>query len=127
MGEISVEQCGETFIFRISGVLTYDDMLAVAKEYGPRITRHVVWDWSSAVSAQLTAEQIRSWPSVIKGYMINREKGGKSALVASSPLFVGLSRMYETCCGLCNLPFDVKIFHSMDEAMNWLGHEQPNH
>ena len=46
--------------------------------------------------------------------------GGKTAIVALSDNEYGLSRAFENLSKIKGLDFETKVFHSLEEATNWL-------
>jgi hypothetical protein len=60
--------------------------------------------------------------SLVKSYGNKRPKG-KTALVSNKDLDFGLSRVSEAYANIENLPWEIRSFRSMDEALKWINDE----
>lgn len=79
---------------------------------------NILWDFSDAQAHPPTEEEIYDFATMVKGNQARRGSGYKVAMVVNNDLYYGLIRMYQAYSG--DLPFELMIFHSMDEAANWL-------
>jgi len=57
-------------------------------------------------------------------HRFEERKGGKSAVVASSDLQYGLSRILGALYEIKDFPTQLKIFRIMDEAFEWLDQDK---
>jgi hypothetical protein len=55
---------------------------------------------------------------------LTSRRGGKTALVAGEGRPFGLARMYQLITDTMTLPFEIKVFTSIEKAHNWLGTEE---
>lgn len=90
-----------------------------AQYYRGTITKLVLWDIAQADLSALKTDDIRDDAKQTKD-LADIRKGGKTAIVSSNSLEYGLSRMLEAFYDLERVPFEVQVFRTMDEAMEWL-------
>lgn len=57
----------------------------------------------------------------LTGIFAEKFPGGKSAIVAPEHFEFAMGRIIETHSGLMDLPFEVKVFRTKEEAADWLG------
>ncbi len=102
--------------------LDFEQIKAVQEKYFEKyLTQNVILDLSLISANELEPSDVET---IVKMAEINknlRPANGKTALVASSPSICGLSRMYAVFFELKELPWEVEIFCSMDEALEWIG------
>jgi hypothetical protein len=79
----------------------------------------VLWDFTQARVSSLTTDQVRQVADKVKQLGAN-SVGGKTAIVFTSKPDFGLGRMYETLVGLRDHTFETRVFHSLEEAKQWL-------
>ena len=81
-----------------------------------------MWDTRHAELNNLKSSDMENITAVISRYAhrFEERKAGKTAVVASSDLQFGLSRILGTFYEIENFPTQLKIFRHMDEAMGWL-------
>jgi hypothetical protein len=82
----------------------------------------VLWDFSKASLSRISSNQIETILDYIKQHAEKRA-GGKTAIVVSKTLEYGMSRMIQTLSELISIPLEIKIFRSIEEAVQWLGKE----
>ena len=85
-----------------------------------------MWDARSAKLTNLKSEDMERIAALIGQYShrFEERKGGKSAVVASSDLQYGLSRILETFFEIEGFPTQLRIFRIMDEAIKWLDQDE---
>ncbi len=107
-------------IFTAKGELTYAEQLATLKEfYDGHPTVNVIWDFRSIEGSRITSEELNRIISFIKSQESNRPQG-KTALVATTDLDFGLSRMGQAYADIQELPWQIQAYRSMDEAIKWI-------
>jgi hypothetical protein len=112
-------------IFTAEGDLTFDEQMAALKGfYGGIPTANVIWDFRGLQGTRISSEELQEIISYIKRDE-NKRLGGKTALVSATDLDFGLSRMSEMYAEAEELPWKIKAFRSMDEALRWLDSEAP--
>lgn len=120
MAEITFEHSDKYAIIRATGTLTYDEIAATAKQYGSQITRDLVWDCSATDAIRIDSKQIQSFPEIVREYMVNREPGGKTALVGFKDHIFGVFNMYSSYADISKLPYFVCAFRTLEEANKWI-------
>ena len=119
-----VDKTKNLTIYTLTGELTVDDIQSAIKSFyeAHELTLKGLWDARSAKLTDLKSSDMESI-AVFIGQFRNRfeeRKGGRSAVVASSDLQYGLSRVLEILYEIEGSPIQLKIFRVMDEAMEWL-------
>jgi len=107
-------------IFTAEGPLQAADVMrAVQSFYDDAITLNVLWDISNADVSSIESGEIEKIVhlSVTHG---ETRVGGKTAVVATEDLTFGLSRVYERLKETAHLPFETRVFRSLENAYAWL-------
>ena len=85
----------------------------------PTATPMVLFDLREALYiSSISSEHTELIVSHLKDVPV--KPGGKAAFVFSSQSDYGIGRMYESYAKTEDLPFDVAVFQSMDDAQAWL-------
>ena len=107
-------------VFTVAGALTYAEQLAALQEfYDGNPTANVLWDFRSIEGNRITIEELNKIIVFIKRRESKRPHG-KTALVSTTDLDFGLSRMSQTYADIHNVPWQIRAFRSMDEAIKWI-------
>ena len=93
-----------------------------AAYYAGTVTTLAMWDLSEADLSEIRTEDLKM-DAVHTKSLADVRKGGKTAIVSGNSLGFGLSRMLSTFYEFEQMPFEVQVFESMDEATKWLGVE----
>ena len=119
-----VEKTKNLTIYTLTGELTLDEILNALKSFweAHTLTLNLLWDAQGAKVNQLKSEEVAKIIEFIGQYKhrFEERKGGKAAIVASSNLQYGLSRILGTFYEIEGFPTQLKVFRIMDEAMEWL-------
>ena len=122
MGEIETtyDLPGNLTIIKAVGKMEPGDFREWTASYytGP-VTLHTLWDLTQADLSQIQAADLRDDAAHTK-LLADVRKGGKTAIVSANTLAYGMSRMLEAFYELEEIPFDVQVFHSLEEARAWL-------
>lgn len=112
---------GDLTIISVEGDLSTDEILAYSKHLHeqPDITNNLLWDTSKASLAGTTAEDYREMETKMKD-IIDKRVGGKTAIVGDTDLKYGFGRLYSAYAELEKSPVRYGIFHTVEEAMDWL-------
>lgn len=123
MGQIETkfDLSKDVTIIKAVGKMTADDFRQWTKSYYTgTVTQFVLWDITEADLSDLEAADLREDAMHTKD-LADVRKGGKTAIATGNDLEYGMSRMLETFYGIEDIPFEVQIFRSIDEAKKWLG------
>jgi len=102
------------------GFITDEQMFEVQEAfYKDKPTKLELWDMSEADISLVSIQGMRRFVELDARLGLERGRG-KSAVVVLKTLQFGLARMAETFAELANLPFQFKIFKTVDAAMEWL-------
>ena len=119
-----VDETKDLVIYTLFGELTLDEILNTIKSFWEAhdLTLNALWDARRANLTHLKSSDMEKITRFIGEYAhrFEERKGGKSAVVASSDLQYGLSRILGTLYEIENFPIQLKIFRVMDEAVEWL-------
>jgi hypothetical protein len=78
---------------------------------------NALWDLTRGTIDGGTSDDIQALAAAI-GKRLNHDDHHKVAIAAPQDLAYGLARMYEAYTG--ELPTELKVFRSKDEALDWL-------
>ena len=119
-----VDKTKNLVIYTLTGELTLDDIQSTIKSFweAHELTLNALWDARRAKLTNLESSDMESITAFIGQYThrFEEREGGKSAVVASSDLQYGLSRILGTLYEIKDFPTKLQIFRQMDEAMEWL-------
>lgn len=107
-------------LFTVEGDLTFDEQMAVLRDfYEGTPTANVIWDFRAMEGTRISAAQLREIIAFIKRHEGKRPRG-KTALVSATDLDFGLSRMGQAYAEGDRLPWEMRAFRSMEEAIHWI-------
>ena len=119
-----VDKTKNLIIYTLTGELTLDDIQSKIKSFWEAhdLTLNALWDIRQAKLTNLKSSDMVSITALIGQYThrFEERKGGKSAVVASSDLQYGFSRILGALYEIEDFPTQLKIFRIMDEALEWL-------
>ena len=123
-----VDKTKNLVIYTLTGELTLDDIQSTIKSFweAHELTLNALWDARRAKLTNLESSDMESITALIGQYThrFEERKGGKSAVVASSDLQYGLSRILGTLYEIKDFPTKLQTFRQMDEAMEWLDQDE---
>jgi hypothetical protein len=123
-----VDKTKNLIIYTMTGELTLDDIQNKIKSFWEAhdLTLNTLWDARSAKLTNLKSSDMERITALISRYRhrFEERRGGKSAVVASSDLQFGLSRVLGTLYEIKDFPAKLQIFRIMDEAMAWLDQDE---
>ena len=107
-------------IHTAKGLITDEQMFEVQEKfYEENPTMLQLWDMSEADVSLITIQGMRRFVEIDANRGLERGHG-KCAVVVVKTLQFGLARLAETFGELSGLPFKLKVFKSIDAAMEWL-------
>jgi len=123
-----VDKTKKLIIYTLTGELTLDEIQSTIKSFweAHELTLNALWDARSAKLTNLKSSDMESLTALIGQYRhrFKERKGGKSAVVASSDLQYGLSRIVGAFYTIENFPTQLQTFRQIDEAMEWLDQDE---
>lgn len=120
MADINRELHDGLLILRVTGELSFDELVATIKEHFPSLTRDLIWDFRHGTLRSVTAAQLERIPAIARQHMPNRP-GGKTAYVVAADVDFGLLRMYIAIASYSQLPYEYNVFRDYEEALRWVG------
>ncbi len=107
-------------IVEVSGAVTADQIVDVITEHNRQaITRNVLWDLTGATYLELQSFDVSNFVAATQEYVRKRE-GGKTAIVTSTDLGFGFSRMFEMLQSTSQTAVVHQAFKSREKALQWL-------
>ena len=108
-----------------SGKIIFAEAIKVLESFYQNPTRNLLLDFSrrDKIPLILTAEEMAKLFKHLSTKKENRP-AGKTAIVAPDDLRFGMSRMAEALAEIEKLPWEMKAFRSMDEAIDWLNSDK---
>jgi hypothetical protein len=119
MSEIVYEKNHDVVVLRVMGSATFDELMAAIKQFFPKVTRHLIWDYTNGDLSNVTAVQFNSVPELSKKYFINRN-GGKTAFACPRTYVYGMFRMYTAFAEMQKMPYTYEVCRSFTEALEWV-------
>lgn len=83
---------------------------------------NVLWDFRGIQAEPPREQDILMFAAMVRENQARRGSGYKVAMIVDKDLYYGLIRMYQAYSD--ELPSDVKIFRSMEEASEWLAEKK---
>ncbi len=123
-----VDKTKNLVIYTLTGELTLDDIQSTIKSFweAHELTLNALWDARRAKLTNLESSDMESITAFIGQYThrFEERKGGNTAVVASSDLQYGFSRILGTLYEIKDFPTKLQTFRQMDEAMEWLDQDE---
>ena len=117
-----IDKKAGVMIRTVTGELTFED---IKSSYEASLIRpdfqmnmNVIWGLRDADASKIYKEDVIKIARYFETYIKNGDEY-KAALVVSSDLEYGLSRMYQVA--VADLPAEIGIFRSLEEAKKWVG------
>jgi hypothetical protein len=115
-------------VYTLTGELTLDEIKNAIKSFweAHEVTLKGLWDVRSAKLTDIESSDIERIAVFIGQYRhrFEERKGGKTAVVASSDLQYGLSRILGTLYEIKDFSTQLQTFRQMDEALRWLDQDE---
>jgi len=123
MIETQVDKIKKLTTFTVSGTITAREFaIAIRSFYAGEVTFYSLWDLRNG-KIEATDNEVWNLARSAGTLNLTSRRGGKTALVAGEGRPFGLARMYQLITDTMTLPFEIKVFTSLEEAHNWLGTE----
>lgn len=119
MSEIIFLQQNNVVILRVNGNVSFEQIIDALKQYFPKVSKHLLWDYTNGNLSNVTAEEFSRVPDLAKLYLTNRI-GGKTAFACPSNSVYGMFRMYMAYAEIKKLPYQYEVFRNFEDAINWL-------
>jgi len=123
-----VDKTKNLVVYTLTGEMALDDIQSKIKSFweAHNLTLNALWDARQAKLTNLKSSDMERITALIGQYThrFEERKGGKSAVVASSDLQYGLSRILGALYEIEDFPTQLKIFRIMDEALEWIDQDE---
>ncbi|MGB6376032.1 MAG: hypothetical protein WBF55_01510 [Syntrophobacteria bacterium] len=124
MIETQLDKSKKLTVFTVSGTITALEFAnAIRSFYAGDLTLYALWDLRNG-KIESTDNDVWNLARSVSSLNLSSRRGGKTALVAGEGRPFGLARMYQLITDTMTLPFEIKVFTSIEEAHNWLETEE---
>jgi hypothetical protein len=118
--ETVIDRAKDITICNVKGEVTIDEIYAVARTYLSDIpTNKVLWNFCEADGSEIPTADFRKFHSKI-ARLPNIPKDRKVAVVVSSAIGFGLSRLSAAYAESAGTGARYSTFRSLEDAMQWL-------
>lgn len=121
MADIIYENQNDIVILRVIGGATFAEISEAINLYFPKVTSHLIWDYTHGSLVDVSADNFRSVPEVSSKLFTNR-KSGKTAFACPSVHVYGMFRMYTAFAEIKSMPYKYEVHRSFEDALNWVMH-----
>ena len=112
---------GYLTIHTVSGEVSLDEVFECVRHYQEAgTTTSTLWDFRNGSIPTTPPEPTDTHARQVAG-LIPAERSGKVALVAEGNLEFGVLRMWSTFAEVVSDKLQLRLFHSYDNAIEWLG------
>ena len=117
---ITIDKTDDLTIFKVTGEVTADDILAKAVHYleGEQ-SKASMWDFTQATKVEITTLELKDIADGVKR-AAQDHMGRKVALVGSKRINIGLGKIFGAFAEMAGLPFTYKSFRDLEQAHKWL-------
>ena len=124
MIETQLDKSKKLTIFTVSGTITALEFAnAIRSFYAGDLTLYALWDLRNG-KIESTDNDVWNLARSVSSLNLSSRRGGKTASVAGKGKSLGLAKMYQLITDTMTLPFEIKVFTSIEEAHNWLETEE---
>ena len=110
-------------IVRAAGkMIAHDFHEWIVEYYAGTVTQRIVWDLTNADMSNIDLKDVLKNVTYIKQAAGHLRTGGRTAVVADDDwIAMALSRYQQVFLEMSGMGIEMKTFHHMSEAMEWLG------
>jgi len=117
---IKVEKSDDLTIFRVTGEVTANDIIAEAVQYMEvEQTETSMWDFTKTEKVHIKTLELKGIADSLKR-AAKDEIVRKVALVGSKSINIGLGKVFGAFAQMAGLPYIYKPFRNIDDAIKWL-------
>jgi len=107
-------------VFAITGLVSADELQqALISFYEGSPTRNLICDFTHLEKVDASSRELQEIVRYAKRFSHVRT-GGRTALVGNTMLKYGLARMASTFAEIEKLPWEIRPFKKLDEALAWV-------
>jgi hypothetical protein len=119
--KLQIDQERQLTKFIASGMISSTDLTtALESFFSSEVTQNILWDFRNSNPGEVfLPRKIKKIIDFAKEGMLSRTDG-KTAIVALPGIGFSLSKSYEAFTKFEKIPYSVKAFNSIDEAMSWI-------
>jgi hypothetical protein len=119
MAEIICENQNDIVMLRVIGGVTFAEIAEAVKEHFPKVTRHLLWDYTHGNLDNVTADDCKKITDLSAKYFVNR-KFGRTAFACPDQCTYGMFRMYTAFADIKGLPYEYAVHRNFENALEWV-------
>ena len=119
--DIQIDESTDTTSFIVTGHVSFADLMNAVKAFYADPTKHAIWDYN--FQTQFDETFSNDEVEKILAYAISRKdvrSEEKTAYVVSGDVTFNMERMSRVLSQIMNLPLKMRVFRSMDDAVDWI-------
>jgi len=120
MAQVLCEHYENIVVLRVIGDLSIDEIHEAIKTHFPKVTKHLIWDFTNGHLSGVTTDNFKSFPELVSKYLPLERTSGKTAYVCPIPVDYGLFRMYTAIADIKGMPFEYGVYRTFEEALDWV-------
>ena len=124
MAEILCESQDDVIILRVIGGATFAEISDAVKLHFPKVTKHLIWDYTNGSLVNVTSDDFRRVPDLSAKYFSNRSLG-RTAFACPCDGTYGMFRMYIVFADFKNMPYEYGVHRNFEDAFKWVTAESP--
>jgi hypothetical protein len=125
MAKIIFEILDDLVVLRVEGGATFPQLCEAMEQYFPRVTKHLIWDYTEGNLANVTSADFNRVPELSKRFFTNRN-GGRTAFACPNDFVYGMFRMYTAFADIKNMPYKYAVLRSFQDALRWVHESDPD-
>lgn len=103
-------------MLRVIGGVTFAEAV---KQHFPKVTRHLIWDYTNGKLNNVTADDFRSLPDMSAKYFADRQYG-RPAFACPEVCTYGMFRVYTAFADIKSMPYEYAVHRSFEDALSWV-------
>lgn len=119
MPHIMYEKRNDIIILRVIGEVTFSEISETITQYFPKVTRHLIWDYTNGNLSNVTADDFRRVPEMAAKYFTGRKRG-RTAFACPDDLTYGMFRMYTAFADNSSMPYEYEVHRCFEDALAWV-------
>lgn len=120
MAHVLYEQKDDLVVLRVVGNLSIDEIHEAIKAHFPKVTKHLIWDFTNGHLYGVTPVNLKRFPDLVSKHLPSERTTGKTAYACPNDFDYGIFRMYTAIADIQNMPFEYGVYRSFEEAFGWV-------
>ena len=117
-----IDESKNLTIITLTGTISYDKVIRAYDTFFKNPTKNILWDYSQQDEScyLLGSDEFKN----LFEYVISKKKTrpeGKTAYIVPNKILLGMAKVIQHLVKAEKLPWEMKVFVSMDQALEWIG------